>query len=48
VRHEFLGTRSLIQHIELYEPHLQAGAAIKVMEAAGALNVALPQPKSDE
>jgi trehalose synthase len=48
VRHGFLGTRSLIQHIELYEPHPQAGAAVKVMAAANALNVAPPQPKSDE
>jgi trehalose synthase len=48
VRHRFLGTRTLIQAIELYERHPQAGAAVKVLEAAGALSVVLPEPESDE
>jgi trehalose synthase len=48
VRHGFLGTRTLMQAIELYERHPHAGAAVKVLEAAGALNVALPQPESDQ
>jgi trehalose synthase len=48
VRHGFLGTRTLTQAIELYERHPHAGAAMKVLEAAGALNAALPQPESDQ
>jgi trehalose synthase len=48
VRHRFLGTRTLIQAIELYERHPHAGAAVKVLEAAGALNVVLPEPEPDE
>jgi trehalose synthase len=47
VRHGFLGTRTLMQAIELYERHPHAGAAMKVLEAAGGLNVALPQAESD-
>jgi trehalose synthase len=42
VRHRFLGTRTLIQAIELYDRHPFADAAIKVLEAAGALNVVPP------
>jgi trehalose synthase len=48
VRHRFLGTRTLIQAIELYERYRQAGAAVKVLEAAGALNVVPPEPEPDE
>src|SRR5450755_487531 len=48
VRHGFLGTRTLMQAIELYERHPHAGAAVKVIEAVAALNVALPQPESDQ
>jgi hypothetical protein len=48
VRHGFLGTRTLMQAIELYERHPHAGAAMKVLEAAGALNVALPQAESNQ
>jgi trehalose synthase len=48
VRHGFLGTRTLMQAIELYERHPHAAAAVKVLEAAGALNIALPQPESDK
>jgi len=47
VRHGFLGTRTLIQAIELYERHPHAGAAMNVLQAAGALKIALPQPESD-
>jgi hypothetical protein len=48
VRHGFLGTRTLMQAIELYERHPHAAAAMKVLEAAGELNIALPQPESDQ
>jgi trehalose synthase len=48
VRHGFLGTRTLIQAIELYERHPYAGAAMQVLEAAGALNAVLPEPESDQ
>jgi trehalose synthase len=47
VRQQFLGTRTLIQAIELYERHPHAGAAMKVLEAAAALHAARPQPESD-
>jgi hypothetical protein len=48
VRHGFLGTRSLMQAIELYERHPHAAAAMTVLQAAGALKIALPQPESDQ
>jgi hypothetical protein len=37
-----------MQAIELYERHPQAGAVMKVLEGARALNVVLPEPASDE
>src|SRR5450755_1283235 len=48
VRHGFLGTRTLMQAIELYERHPHAGAAMNVLEAAGALNAVRPEPESDQ
>jgi trehalose synthase len=48
VRHGFLGTRTLTQAIELYERHLLAVGAMKVLEAAGTLKLVPPEPGSDE
>jgi hypothetical protein len=48
VRQGFLGTRTLMQAIELYERHPHAGAAMNVLEAAGALNAVRPEPESDK
>jgi hypothetical protein len=48
VRHGFLGTRTLMQAIELYERHPHAGAAMNVLGAAGALNAVRPEPESDK